>query len=260
MLLSSSSMEHTSETPLTTVQQCVADALAAGCTLSDAAEANHVNRVTVYRWMKTLPQFTAALRKGRADFAITRRDDLHYLSNRAIQTLVAILDNPRSSPAVLLRASMFILQRPQLPKTGWTMPEPAPNPDGEVLLDSAIIEKDYANLPGVYGIEREEDTEPQAAPEETPEPAAAETPCNEMQHETPVSDVASAPPIEPQTRLRSCRAEDEVAPARDVMAEVMEELAQIEAEGEMLMAEYRQGREAARETAGKRDPKIPRVG
>ncbi len=250
MLRSTSSMEHTSATPLTTVQQCVADALAAGCTLSDAAEANHVNRVTVYRWMKTLPQFTAALRKGRADFAITRRDDLHYLSNRAIQTLVAILDNPRSSPAVLLRASMFILQRPQLPKTGWTMPEPAPNPDGEVLLDSAIIEKDYANLPGVYGIEREEDTEPQAAPEATPEPAAAETQCNEMQHETPVSDVAS------QTRLRSCRAEDEVTPARDVMAEVMEELANIEAEGDMLMAEYRQRRDAARETGKKKNDDV----
>jgi len=32
------------------------------------------------------------------------------------------------------------------------MPEPAPNPDGEKLLDSAIIEQDYATLPGLSGL------------------------------------------------------------------------------------------------------------
>ena len=54
---------------------------------------------------------------------------------------------------------MFILQRPQLPKTGWSMPEPAPDPDGKKLLDSAIIEQDYDSLPGLYDIESDAETQ-----------------------------------------------------------------------------------------------------
>src|ERR1017187_5635777 len=62
MLLSSSNMEHsTDSTPLTTIQQCVVNALAAGSTLTDAAEAYSVHRVTVYRWMKTCQPSSAAL-------------------------------------------------------------------------------------------------------------------------------------------------------------------------------------------------------
>src|ERR1022692_3437860 len=114
-----------------------------------------VHRVTVYRWMKTCQPFSAALQRARAEFVLARRDDLHQLSNRALETLLAILDNPKSSPAVLLRTAMFILQRPQMPKAGWSMPEPAPNPDSEKLLDSAIIEQDYDSLPGLCNIERD---------------------------------------------------------------------------------------------------------
>ncbi len=198
------------EMELTTVQINVIHALAAGATLSDAAEANHIQRITIYRWMKNIPQFADALRRGRAEFVLARRDDLQYLSNRALETLVAIINNPRASPAVLLRASMFILQRPQLPKVGWNMPEPAPNPDGEVLMDSAIIEKDYNDLPGVSGIEREEEPQEDPAAAESPaestdpEPQPAEEfsgvaksmdqsgeECNEMLHETAVFDVAN---------------------------------------------------------------------
>ncbi len=233
-------MEYNTASPLSTVQQSVANALAAGASISDAAEAYGVNRVTVYRWMKNLPQFAAALHQGRADFVLSRRDDLHYLSNRAIETLIAIIDNPRASPSVLLKASMFILQRPQVPKTGWTMPEPAPNPDGEVLVDSAVIESHYANLPGVYGIEREEDTPAPPQPEAAPDPPAAappaETPCNNMQHKSSVlADVAPAPKIPPQ--------------ASTVSRQALDEIAKIQAECNARLEEFRQQRIEARETA-----------
>jgi hypothetical protein len=177
-------MEHSTDTPpLSTVQQCVVNALAAGATLTDAAKAYGVHRVTVYRWMKTSQPFSAALHLARADFVLARRDALHKLSNRALETLLAILDNPKSSPAVLLRTSMFILQRPQIPKTGWCMPEPAPDPDGNKLLDSAILEQDYDSLPGLSNIERDIQTH-------DPTPADA-TPCNQMQHDSQVpEDVA----------------------------------------------------------------------
>ena len=210
---------HDSQPPLSTVQQCVANALAAGSTLTDAAAAYGVHRVTVYRWMKTCQPFSAALHHARAEFVLARRDALHQLSNRALDTLLAILENPKSSPAVLLRTALFILQRPQLPKTGWSMPEPAPDPDGEKLLDSAIIEQDYANLPGLCNIERDPETD-DPAPSPAATPAAAEapadvTPCSRMQHDPEISgDPAPltappqgplscpAPPVDPQASHR----------------------------------------------------------
>ena len=96
------------------------------------------------------------------------------------------------------------------------MPEPAPGPDGEKLLNSAIIEQDYANLPGLCGIERDDESDdPAQPPPETPPetkvpaesdtseavpapkspvpPAADVTPCNQMQHDSENrDDVASA--------------------------------------------------------------------
>jgi hypothetical protein len=227
-------MEHSTDSPpLTTVQQCVVDALAAGSTLTDAAEAYNVHRVTVYRWMKTCQPFSAALHSARAEFVLARRDDLHQLSNRALETLLAILDNPKSSPAVLLRTAMFILQRPQLPKTGWSMPEPAPDPDGQKLLDSAIIEQDYDSLPGLCNIERDIETDsPSEAPEgtedpvesaasdpvpppESPDAAPADaTPCNPMQHDSRNCDDV-APPAARQRGLRSCPVPPDVLKARN---------------------------------------------
>src|SRR5450755_2655983 len=193
-------MDHFTESPLlTTVRQCVIDALAAGATLTDAAEANNINRATIYRWMKTRKDFSTALHHARAEFVLARRDDLHYLSNRALEIFLVILNNPKSSPAVLLRTAMFILLRPQLPKTGWCMPEPAPSPDCQKLMDSAIIEQDYDGLPGLHDIEleAEQDVEnnasagpgqspqsPAEAPAESPTPPAAPAvECNEMQHD-----------------------------------------------------------------------------
>jgi hypothetical protein len=218
--------------PLTTVQQCVADALAAGSTLCDAAEQYGVHRVTVYRWMKTSRPFADALHRARADFLLARRDDLHKLSNLAVKTLFKILNDERSSPAVLLRTAMFILQRPQLPKTGWTMPEPAPYPDGDKLLNSAIIEQDYASLPGLAYIERDfpgdEPVEPPAAtatpaesatsepqpPSESPAPPPADaTGCNQMQHNSQICDDI-APPEVLQPGLRSGPVRADILKAR----------------------------------------------
>jgi hypothetical protein len=209
-------MEHsTDSTPLTTVQQCVVDALAAGATITDAAEAYHVHRVTIYRWMKTSKPFSAALHRARAEFVLARRDDLHHLSNRALETLLTILDNPKASPAVLLRTCVFILQRPQLPKTGWSMPEPAPDPDGKKLLDSAIIEQDYDSLPGLCNIERDDPTETEilagAATSEL-QPAADANPCNTMQQDF---EDSVAPGPAPQPGLRSCPVPPDVLKARN---------------------------------------------
>ena len=188
------------DTPLlTSVQQCVVNALAAGTTLTSAAETFNVHRVTIYRWMKTSKPFLDALHRGRAEFVLARRDDLYQLSNRALEILMAILDNPKASPAVLLRTAMFILQRPQLPKTGWSMPEPAPDPDGNKFLDSAVIEQDYDSLPGLCNIERDFQNEAENPAEPPEEPAfAAES--TTYQPELPVDD--PPPPVKCNTMVR----------------------------------------------------------
>ena len=205
--------------PLISVQQCVIDALAAGSTLTDAAETCGVHRVTIYRWMKTSQPFIAALHRARAEFVLARRDDLYHLSNRALETLLAVLDNTRSSPAVQLRAAMFILQRPQLPKTGWSMPEPAPDPDGKKLLDSAIIEQDYDSLPGLCNIEREDPVEEESSTESStcePEPPAPDaTVCNQMQHDFENCDDVASAPAPRRPGLHSCPVPPAVLKARN---------------------------------------------
>jgi len=236
-------MEHTADSPpLSTVQQCVVNALAAGSTLTAAAEAYSVHRVSIYRWMKTCKPFSAALHRARAEFVLARRDDLHHLSNRALETLLAILDNPKSSPAVLFRTAAFILQRPQMPKTGWSMPEPAPDPNGEKLLDSAILEQDYDSLPGLCNIERDIETddpaqaesevpaetevpaesaasEPPPPPESSAPPQSGRAGCNRMQHD---SQNFVAPPAVPRQGLRSCPVPPDVLKARNDRRQYLE--------------------------------------
>jgi hypothetical protein len=65
------------------------------------------------------------------------------------------------------------------------MPEPAPDPDGNKLLDSAIIEQDYNSLPGLCNIERDFET----GPEDEAEPAT--------EHESPIESVTSEPSDQP---------------------------------------------------------------
>jgi hypothetical protein len=220
--------DSTDPSPLTAVQQCVVNALAAGATLSDAAEQYGLHRTTVYRWLKTRPEFGNAVHQARANFVLARRDDLYHLSNRAMETLLSILDNPKTPASVLYKTAVFILTRPQLPKTGWSMPEPTPDPDGKKLTDSSVMEQDYDGLPGIYGIERDEPTE---AEEPAPQAAGA-TECNGMQHDSPVfEDVPPAAPVR-QTGLRSCPVPPNVLQDRDeeaMLADLHNELQAIKA-------------------------------
>src|SRR5450631_2360569 len=122
-------MTHSTESPLlTTVQQCVINALATGATLTDAAVANNINRATIYRWMKTRKEFSTALHHARAEFVLARRDDLHYLSNRALEILLVILNNPKSSPAVLLPPPCSSCYAPSFPKPAGPCPNPLLRP------------------------------------------------------------------------------------------------------------------------------------
>jgi len=125
---------------------------------------------------------------------------------------------------------MFILERAQLPKTGWSMPEPAPDPDGKKLLGSAIIEQDYDSRPGLCNIERDVATDDpvptpaeSAASEPLPSPAD-EAARNQMQHNSQnCDDVASAPA--PHPGLRSCPVPPGVLKARNQHRQYLDPLA-----------------------------------
>lgn len=191
---------------LTSVQQCVAEALASGATITAAADANNVHRVTVYRWMKTLPEFQSTLRRVRAEFLLAYRDEMHDLSGRAHQTLFAILDNPKSSPAVLLRASMFILQRPRDPKTAWNMPEQIPTLDADERLDATLLDPEPEPENPV------QDDDPAQSVAYDPDPSTGELPCNTMQHQNGISeDDASQdfPPDDPDVDYAETAREDD---------------------------------------------------
>ena len=225
---------------LSPIQQRVALALGSGLTITGAAHDAGLHRATVYRWLKTHPGFSAAVQQSRTEFVLSRRDDLHYLSNRAMETLLAILDNPRSSPSVLLRTSMFILQRSQIPGKGWCLPELLPKPDGNTLIDSASLEKECDLRAGIDGLEIEEIDE-SAAPTtpvaEAPETAADATQCDTAQPDANnVAEAAGA--CEAPYRdggLPSCPVPADVLDARDLRSyylDTMDDLKTIKKTGQ----------------------------
>lgn len=111
-----------SPTSLTSLQQQVLDALAAGASLSAAADAHNIDRVTIYRWMKSIPEFAAVAESQRGQF--TR--DLHKLSTRAIEVLVSILDNPKTSPGLRFKAAELAFGLKQSSKSGERGAKPFP--------------------------------------------------------------------------------------------------------------------------------------
>ena len=125
----------------------VALLLAHGATVTNAAGAAGLHRSTVYRWIKTDDNFSLALHQGRAECTLALRDDLRELSEMALRALVGVLTDPLASPAVRLKASMFILNRPEPPKQGWAMPSPLlPEEQLELTEDNPVIAEDYQRL------------------------------------------------------------------------------------------------------------------
>jgi transposase-like protein len=180
---------------LTSVQAKVALFLARGYTITEAAEACDIHRVTIYRWCKSNPNFQKAVRHGQSEYILALRDDLRDLSKEAIDTLRQTIRNPAASLAVRSRVAMFILTRPRFPKPGcWNLPVPDPESE-EIELqleDNPLIAEDYQRL-------RKQNQTPDS-------PAApAATGCNTMQPDSGTS--AAAHKTEPvNTSATGCNA------------------------------------------------------
>ena len=198
---------------LSPVQQSVADALGSGSTISGAAEEFEVSRVTIYQWIKSRKDFAAAIQQARAEFVLSRRDDLQYLSDRALESVIAILDNP-ATPGARLRTAMFTLHRPQ-PKTGWCMPEPVPEPGREKHLDSVLLEHNYDSLPSLQ--------DPAAGAPPSPSESAA-GPTDFTKSYTFTKNSGVNPHARRQTGLQSCPVPPAVAEAREQHLSGLEDL------------------------------------
>jgi len=127
-------------TSFTPAQITVIQALATGATVTAAAQLASISRPTVYTWLGD-PAIQSALAFARHEHAVTVRDKLQALTTLALETLEAILKNPKSSPSVLLRATLAILTR-----KNWNLPAPSVE-ECEPILQQALTSMAHATSP-----------------------------------------------------------------------------------------------------------------
>src|SRR5579862_4176446 len=120
----SSDFDPISAATLPPVQAQVVAALAQGQTITAAALEAKIHRTTIHHWMRTEPDFQAAVETAQREYAAELRDEMRALSARALATLRSLLDDPSAPPSVRLRAALAVLQRPKFPDHGWNLPEP----------------------------------------------------------------------------------------------------------------------------------------
>jgi acyl-CoA thioesterase len=108
------------ESNLSVVQQQVVAALARGRTITAAAAESQLHRSTLHHWSKTLPAFRTAVKSARSQYTAQLRDEMKELSASALETLRTLLQDPKTSSPVRLRASLAILGR-----QGWSLPADA---------------------------------------------------------------------------------------------------------------------------------------
>ena len=113
-----------SDADLSPVQAQVIEALAQGQTVSAAAEKAGVHRTTIHHWIRTEPQFKAAVRIAQAEYSAELNDGIRELAARALLTLHDLLQDISTPPAVRLKTALAILQRPHAPNPGWHLPVP----------------------------------------------------------------------------------------------------------------------------------------
>ena len=112
-----SSTHSTNFTELTPAQAQVVAALAKGSTITAAADSAGVHRATVHNWFKECKPFRAAIDDARDESQEELRDEIKDLYALALKTLKDLLQDPKASPSVRLKAAIAVITRP-----GWILP------------------------------------------------------------------------------------------------------------------------------------------
>jgi len=140
-------MQTNTSTALSPVQVQVIAALAQGRTKTTAAAEAGIHRNTIHNWFQD-PAFQAAVEQAQNEYAETLRDLMRDLAARALQTLREILDDPKASPSVRLKAALAVLQRPHFPNPGWHMPERIETPEEQQIVNNiAEMQTDNRAIP-----------------------------------------------------------------------------------------------------------------
>jgi hypothetical protein len=91
-------------------QQHVLALLAQGSTVEAAAEAVGVHRNTVSNWRRAgSPEFRSAWQSAQIEQAAYWRDQMQSLGDVAVESLLHVLQDPKTSPSVRLKASLAVL-------------------------------------------------------------------------------------------------------------------------------------------------------
>ena len=91
--------------------------LAQGGTITAAANAAGVHRSTVHNWFKDCKPFRAAIDEARDESQEQLRDEIKDLNALALKSLRDLLQDPKASSSVRLKAALAVITRP-----GWIVP------------------------------------------------------------------------------------------------------------------------------------------
>ena len=128
---------------LSPAQAQVIAALAQGRTVTAAAQDAGLHRNTIYNWFHD-PAFQTAADEAQREYITTLSDGMRDLAALAVETLRSLLEDPKTPPAVRLRAALAVLQRPHFPNRGSLLSERIEPPREQQVVDGlAEIKADY---------------------------------------------------------------------------------------------------------------------
>jgi hypothetical protein len=97
------------------VQDQVIAAVANGASIADAAAEAKVHRNTIGNWRRSSAIFRTAFSEALYDRALLIRDQADALAGTAVETIRAILLDPKVAPSVRLKAALAILKQASAP-------------------------------------------------------------------------------------------------------------------------------------------------
>src|SRR5216683_7609333 len=98
---------------LTPLQIDIANSIAAGVSITAAAQAAGLNRSTIHYWMRTITDFAIVLNQARLERLDGARDVLYALQVQALTCYKDLLTDKETPPSVLLKAVLALLQDPK---------------------------------------------------------------------------------------------------------------------------------------------------
>jgi transposase-like protein len=140
---------------LSSQQLTVISALSSGATMTDAAEEAGVHRNTIANWRRNFLPFEHALAHAQYDRALLFREKAEALADLAIQTIQAILVDPKASAGVRLKAALAILQTASTP----------PEPKKQIVMEIEKIKLADKPQPEESNLHNNAQPTPQAPPQ-----------------------------------------------------------------------------------------------